>query len=204
MMHNRGQLIVFSGPSGVGKGTLLAPLLMPHGPLTMSISATSRQARPGEVDGVHYHFVSREEFLKMVADGDMLEYTEYNGNYYGTPLRFVEQQLDAGHNVILEIETKGAAQVQRLCPDALMIFVMPPSIDALIARLTRRGTETEAERAGRIAAAEGEIALADHYDFVVFNDDIESAREQLLCAISAGRLITRLNRKRIEEVLETC
>ena len=204
MMHNRGQLIVFSGPSGVGKGTLLAPLLMPHGPLTMSISATSRQARPGEVDGVHYHFVSREEFLKMVADGDMLEYTEYNGNYYGTPRCFVEQQLDAGYNVILEIETKGATQVQRLCPDALMIFVMPPSIEALIARLTRRGTETEAERAGRIAAAEGEIALADHYDFVVFNDNLEAAREQLLCAICAGRLITRLNRKRIEEVLETC
>ena len=204
MKHNRGQLIVFSGPSGVGKGTLLAPLLSPNGPLTLSISATSRQPRPGEVDGVHYHFVTREQFLRMVEGGDMLEYTEYNGNYYGTPRHFVEQQLDSGCNVILEIETKGAAQVQRLCPDALMIFIMPPSIEALIARLTRRGTETDAERAGRIACAEKEICLADHYNFVVFNDDLESARAQLMCAIHAGRLITRLNRKRIEEVLKTC
>lgn len=204
MKHNRGQLVVFSGPSGVGKGTLLAPLLMPNGPLTLSVSATSRRPRPDEVDGVHYHFVTREQFSAMVAQGEMLEYTEYNGNYYGTPRRFVEQQLDSGCNVILEIETKGAAQVHSLCPDALMIFVMPPSIDALIARLTRRGTETLPEREGRIACAEKEICLADHYDFVVFNDDLESAREQLMCAINAGRLITRLNRKRIEEVLETC
>lgn len=204
MKHNRGQLIVYSGPSGVGKGTLLAPLLLPGGPLTLSISATTRQPRPGEVDGVHYHFVSRAQFLKMVADGDMLEYTEYSGNYYGTPRRFVERQLDAGHNVVLEIETKGASQVQKLCPEALMIFVMPPSLEALADRLTVRGTETDAERVGRLAAAAEEIGLADHYDFIVFNDNIESAREQLLSAISAGRLITRLNRKRIEEVLETC
>lgn len=204
MKHSRGQLIVYSGPSGVGKGTLLAPLLAPGGPLTLSISATTRQPRPGEIDGVHYHFVSREQFLKMVADGEMLEYAEYNSNYYGTPRHFVERQLDAGHNVILEIETKGASQVQSLCPDALMIFVMPPSLRALADRLTTRGTETDAERAGRLAAAAEEIRLTDHYDFVVFNDDIESAREQLLCAISAGRLIPRLNRKRIEEVLETC
>ncbi len=204
MKHNRGQLIVYSGPSGVGKGTLLAPLLAPCGPLTLSVSATTRQPRPGEMDGVHYHFTGREQFLKMVADGDMLEYTEYNGNYYGTPRHFVERQLDAGHNVILEIETKGASQVQALCPDALMIFVMPPSLEELADRLTGRGTETGAERAGRLAAAAQEICLADHYDFVIFNDDIELAREQLLCAIGAGRLIPRLNQKRIEEVLKTC
>lgn len=204
MRHEHGQLIVYSGPSGVGKGTLLTPLLEPHGPLTLSVSATTRHPRPGEIDGVHYHFVSREQFLKMVANGEMLEYTEYNGNYYGTPRCFVEQQVRAGHNVILEIETKGASQVHNLCPDALMIFVMPPSIEALADRLEGRGTETDAERAGRLAAAAEEIRLADHYDFVVFNDDIESAREQLLCAINAGRLLTRLNRKRIEEVLETC
>ena len=204
MRHERGQLIVYSGPSGVGKGTLLAPLLTPNGPLTLSISATTRHPRPGEIDGVHYHFVRRDQFLKMVADGEMLEYTEYNGNYYGTPRCFVEQQLKAGHNIILEIETKGASQVQALCPEALMIFVMPPSLGALADRLAGRGTETGAERAGRLAAAAVEIQLADHYDFVVFNDDIDSAREQLLCAINAGRLITRLNKKRIEEVLITC
>ncbi|HWP50418.1 MAG TPA: guanylate kinase [Clostridia bacterium] len=204
MRHERGQLIVYSGPSGVGKGTLLAPLLTPSGPLTLSISATTRHPRPGEIDGVHYHFVRRDQFLKMVTDGEMLEYAEYNGNYYGTPRCFVEQQLKAGHNIILEIETKGASQVQALCPEALMIFVMPPSLGALADRLAGRGTETDAERAGRLAAAAVEIQLADHYDFVVFNDDIDSAREQLLCAINAGRLITRLNKKRIEEVLITC
>ncbi len=204
MKHERGQLIVYSGPSGVGKGTLLTPLLKPNGPLTLSVSATTRHPRPGEIDGVHYHFVNRSQFLKMVADGEMLEYTEYNGNYYGTPRCFVEQRVKDGHNVILEIETKGASQVQGLCPDALMIFVMPPSIEALADRLEGRGTESDAERVGRLAAAAEEIHLAEQYDFVIFNDDIESAREQLLCAINAGGLITRLNRKRIEEVLERC
>lgn len=204
MKHRRGQLIVYSGPSGVGKGTLLSPLLAPKGPLTLSVSATTRQPRPGEIDGVHYHFVSSPHFFKMVADGQMLEYAEYNGHYYGTPRCFVEQQLEAGHNVILEIETKGATQVHALCPDALMIFVMPPSLEELAERLEGRGTETAAERAGRLAAAAEEIRLADQYDFIVLNDDIDSAREQLLSAINAGRLIARLNRNRIEEVLKTC
>lgn len=204
MKHNRGQLIVYSGPSGVGKGTLLTPLLAPKGPLTLSVSATTRHPRPGEINGVHYHFVSREEFLKMVEEGEMLEYTEYNGNFYGTPRCFVEQQLAVGHNVVLEIETKGASQVHALCPDALMVFVMPPSLGELADRLAGRGTETDAERTGRLAAAAQEIRLADHYDFIVFNDDIALARDQLLCAINAGRLITRLNRERIEEVLKTC
>ena len=204
MKHRRGQLIVYSGPSGVGKGTLLSPLLAPKGPLTLSVSATTRQPRPGEVDGVHYHFVSSSHFLKMVADGEMLEYAEYNGHYYGTPRCFVEQQLEAGHNVILEIETKGATQVHTLCPDALMIFIMPPSLEELADRLEGRGTETDAERAGRLAAAAEEIRLADQYDFIVLNEDIDSAREQLLTAINAGRLIARLNRNRIEEVLKTC
>lgn len=134
----------------------------------------------------------------------MLEYAEYNGHYYGTPRCFVEQQLEAGHNVILEIETKGATQVHALCPDALMIFIMPPSLEELADRLEGRGTETDAERAGRLAAAAEEIRLADQYDFIVLNDDIDSAREQLLAAINAGRLIARLNRNRIEEVLKTC
>ncbi|WMJ83081.1 guanylate kinase [Oscillospiraceae bacterium LTW-04] len=202
MKHKRGQLIVYSGPSGVGKGTLLSPLLAPKGPLMLSVSATTRQPRPGEIDGVHYHFVNSQQFLKMVANGEMLEYAQYNSHYYGTPSCFVEQQLEAGRNVILEIETKGASQVHALCPDALMIFVMPPSLEELADRLEGRGTETDAERAGRLAAAAEEIRLADQYDFIVINDDIESAREQLLCAINAGGLITRLNRKRIEEVLK--
>lgn len=202
MKLERGQLIVYSGPSGVGKGTIITPLLAPNGPLTLSVSATTRTKRPGEIDGVHYHFVSREHFLKMIADGEMLEYAEYNGNYYGTPRCFVEQQLEAGHNVLLEIETKGAAQVHTICPYALMIFVMPPSFEELSQRLEGRGTENEEQRAGRLAAAAEEIKFADKYDFIVVNDDIKSARDQLLRAINAGRLVSRLNKNRIEEVLK--
>lgn len=168
----------------------------------LSVSATTRQPRPGEIDGVHYHFVNNQQFLTMVEKGEMLEYAQYNSHYYGTPNSFVERQLETGQNVILEIETKGASQVQALCPDALMIFVMPPSLEVLAHRLKGRGTETDAERAGRLAAAVEEMRLANQYDFIVINDDLESAREQLLCAVSAGGLISRLNKKRIEEVLK--
>ena len=122
-MSKRGQLVIYSGPSGVGKGTLLGPLLATEPGLVLSVSATTRAPRKGEVDGVHYHFICREEFERLIAGGEMLEYTEYNGNYYGTPKKFVEQRLDAGYHVVLEIEVDGAMQVHRLCPDALMIFV---------------------------------------------------------------------------------
>ena len=202
MTRERGQLIVYSGPSGVGKGTLLKTLLAPDGPLTLSVSATTRSPRPGEIDGIHYHFVSREQFEGMIADGEMLEYTTYNGHYFGTPKAFVDQQHDAGHNVILEIETKGASQVRKICPYALMIFVMPPSFDTLSKRLAGRGTEAEKDRVERLKAATEEVALAREYDFIIINDDVDLARKRLLCAISAGRLISRLNKDWIEEVLK--
>lgn len=203
MQTNRyGRLIVYSGPSGVGKGTVLAPLLAPGGPLTLSVSATTRAPRPGETDGVQYHFVSRAQFEQMIADDQMLEYAQYNGNYYGTPKRFVERQRAQGRDVVLEIETKGAAQVRRLCPDAVMIFLMPPSMRELSDRLRNRGTESAAQVADRLAAAGEEIKLAAQYDFVIVNDNPQIARERLLAAIGAADLLARFHQNTINEVLQ--
>lgn len=202
-MMTKGLLIIYSGPSGVGKGTILAPIIQKHsGEVTLSISATTRKPRPGELEGIHYHFVSREQFEGMINAGEMLEYAEYNGNYYGTPKKFVQQRLDEGKNVILEIETRGAAQIKKLCPEALSVFVLPPSFGALRERLLNRATETEQQVRGRIEAAKREIALAYDYDFVIINDDLESSRAELMDVIRAGRNLSRLNKKFINEVLE--
>lgn len=199
----RGNLFVYSGPSGVGKGTLLKPLI-DEGVLTLSVSATTRAPRPGETDGVEYHFVSKEEFEHMIQNGEMLEYANYSGNYYGTPKRFVEQQLESGKNVILEIEVQGAMQVHKIVPEAVMIFVVPPSLKDLRERLEGRGTESPEAIEKRLAAAAGEIGLAEEYDFVIVNDERSKAIEQLAAIIKSGGCITRLNQKKIEEVLLTC
>ena len=201
-MIEKGSLIVYSGPSGVGKGTILKALLAPVGPLVLSVSATTRAPREGEVNGREYHFVTREQFEQMVREGDMLEYAEYNGNYYGTPKSFVERQLEMGNDVILEIETKGAAQIKKLCPEAVLIFVMPPSYAELESRLVGRGTETAEQCAGRLKAALREIEAAENYDFIIVNDTVENARRQLMQAVSAGKLICRINKNKIYEVLK--
>ena len=167
-----------------------------------SSSATTRAPRAGEIDGREYHFVSREKFIDMIASGDMLEYAEYNGNYYGTPKSFVERQRELGRDVVLEIETKGAFQVKKLCPDAVMIFIMPPSYDELKSRLVNRGTETPKQISGRLSAALGEIRLAEDYDFVIINNDLEDARRQLMQAINSAGLLARLNKNMIYEVLK--
>lgn len=201
-MIKKGNLIVYSGPSGVGKGTILKPLLYPEGSLVLSISATTRAPREGEVDGREYHFVSREKFLEMIAEGDMLEYAEYNGNFYGTPKSFVERQREMGKDVVLEIETKGAFQIKELCPDAVLIFVMPPSYEVLRLRLTNRGTETAEQIRGRLETAIGEMKVAEKYDFVIVNNQLEDARRQLMQAIKSAELLARLNKNDIYEVLK--
>ena len=202
-MIRPGRLYVYSGPSGVGKGTLLAPLLC-EGLVKLSVSATTRAPRPGETDGVEYYFVTREEFEQMIQNGEMLEYACYNGNYYGTPRRFVEEELKKGTNVILEIEVQGAAKVHRLCPDAVMIFVTPPSLSELRRRLEGRATETPEVIEGRLAAAAGEIAAGEEYDFIIVNDDVSRAEGELSAAIRAGGAIRRLNQNTIKEVLSKC
>ena len=140
-MNKKGQLIVVSGPSGVGKGTVLKEYLNSRDGIAYSVSATTRQPRPGEENGIHYYFLSREEFERTAAEGGMLEYASYNGNYYGTPKAPVEQQRNQGNDVVLEIEVQGALQVKKSCPDALLIFVAPPSFEELKNRLTGRQTE---------------------------------------------------------------
>ncbi|WP_346289705.1 guanylate kinase [Sphaerothrix gracilis] len=174
-----GKLVVFTGPSGVGKGTLLRRLLDRHPELYLSTSATTRQPRPGEVDGQHYYFVDRDKFERMVAAGELLEWAEFAGNYYGTPIEPVQQQVQAGHWVVLEIELEGARQVEQSCPEALRIFILPPSLGELERRLRDRSQDSEAAIARRLQRASVEVEAADEFDIQIVNDDLETALQQL-------------------------
>lgn len=201
-MTDRGVLVVFSGPSGVGKGTLLGKVLERCQGSVYSISATTRQPRPGEVDGVNYHFITREEFEEIIAEGGMLEYAEYNGNYYGTPRRFVERQLDEGHNVILEIEVQGARRVRKDCPESVSVFVMPPTYQSLYTRLMNRGTEDSEAMKRRMQAAKEELKSASEYEYIIVNDDLELAAEQLECVLKAVKCSVKFQKRFIDEVLK--
>lgn len=173
-MKERGILTVISGFSGAGKGTLVRKLLDEYDNYSLSISMTTRKPREGEVDGVHYFFIDREQFEKNIADGKMLEHAEYVGNYYGTPREYVESQLSAGKDVILEIEYMGAFQVKKMMPEALMLFVTPPSADELYRRLKGRGTETDDVIAGRMQRAIEEADIVDKYEYILLNDDLDT------------------------------
>lgn len=186
-MNHKGALVVFSGPSGSGKGTVLARYLKDHPEAAFSVSATTRQPRPGEVDGVNYWFVTRERFREMIAQGEVLEHTQYNGNYYGSPTGPIRRELEAGRDVILEIEVDGAMQVRERFPEALLIFVMPPSFRELERRLTGRGTEGLEEIRGRLAAARREMEVAPRYDYILVNDDVDVAAARLGELIRAGK-----------------
>lgn len=187
MNHKRGALVVFSGPSGSGKGTVLAEYLKSHPEAAFSVSATTRAPRPGEVDGVNYHFVTRQRFEEMLSDGEILEHTQYNGNYYGSPAGPIRRELEAGRDVILEIEVDGAMQIRQRFPQALLIFVMPPSYAELERRLTGRGTETAEEIRGRLAAARREMKAAPNYDYILVNRRVEEAAALLGELIRAGK-----------------
>ena len=185
-LNHRGLLIVLSGPSGVGKGTVRKALFeMPEQEFVYSVSMTTRAPRPGEVDGVDYYFVSKEEFERQIAAGNLLEYAEFVGNYYGTPKDKVEEQLNQGKEVILEIEVNGAFQVREKCKDAVFIFLVPPTRRALYERLKSRGTECEERILARINKANKEFRLAHQYDYIVVNDEIYNAADRIMAIIRA-------------------
>ena len=172
------RLTVLSGPSGVGKGTVVAQLRRSVPQVWVSVSCTTRAPRPGETDGVEYHFLTREEFARMVDAGELLEHAEFAGNCYGTPRRPVAEHLAAGVPTLLEIELDGARQVRASMPDARFVFLAPPSVEELVARLSGRGTESPEAMAARMRRAEVELAAASEFDHVVVNREVvEAARE---------------------------
>lgn len=170
-----GKLFVISGSSGVGKGTVIQEFLKKHSNFKLSISCTTRKARSGEKNGIQYFFLSQEEFKTRAANNEFLEWAEFSGNFYGTNKQFVEQSLARGENLILEIDTKGALNVKKLMPEAILIFIAPPSIEELESRLRGRHTETEDAIQKRLASIKSEIENSKYYDYVVINDTVENA-----------------------------
>ncbi|USS91142.1 guanylate kinase [Fructilactobacillus carniphilus] len=188
-MTKRGMLIVLSGPSGVGKGTVRKALFEDSSvDFNYSISMTTRQPRDGEQNGVDYYFVSKTEFEDHIKNGEMLEYAKYVDNYYGTPLNYVNQQLETGHDVFLEIEVNGALQVRANCPDGIFIFLTPPDIKELRSRLVGRGTDALEVINKRIQTASKEIHMMQNYDYAVVNDKIENAVNQIKDIVRSERL----------------
>ena len=205
-MSNRGNLIVISGPSGTGKNTLVKglfrQLIEPPG-LVFSVSHTTRKPRAGEKHGVDYFFVSEKEFRATIAAGGFLEYAEVYGNLYGTSREAVEAQLQAGHDVLLDIDVQGAMNVKQALPGALLIFVLPPSFQALRDRLLKRGLDERETIERRLRIAREEVVCYSKYDYVIVNEDIERSLFELKSIISAARCTTDRRRERAEEIVKT-
>lgn len=193
-MAKKGLLIVVSGPAGSGKGTVNAKLLE-RDDFKFSVSATTRLPRPGEVDGVNYYYITHEDFEKRIALDEMLEYTSYCGNYYGTPKKEAEMVLESGKNLILEIEVDGAMQVKSKYPDAVLIMLLPPSYKVQEDRLRGRGTETEQKILERLEQTKNEVVKASEYDYIVYNRDGESDKcaEDILAIVRAEQLTSERN-----------
>lgn len=201
-MDSRGSLVIISGFSGVGKGTVMKKLLeMYPAQYALSVSATTRKPREGEQDGVHYFFKTREEFEQMISENALVEYACYCDNYYGTPRAFVEERLEKGQDVILEIEIQGALQIKKMFPETLLLFVMPPSADELSRRLIGRGTETREVIRDRLARAVRESEGIEAYDYVVVNDVPEGCAQQIHEIVQTCRCRTSRN---IEFISEIC
>lgn len=201
---SKGKLIIFSGPSGSGKDTLLQELFKRRPEIKLSISSITRPMRVGEVEGEKYHFISREEFEKRLSNDEFLEHNVYVNNYYGTPKQPVLDAIENGEDIILEIDVNGAAVVREKMPDAISIFVIPPSFSELKRRLTGRGTDSMEVIEKRLSASLGEIERAKDYDYVVTNDIIDKAVDDIIHIILANRLTTERQTNKINEVLEKC
>ena len=201
-MEQKGILIVISGFSGAGKGTLVKALLQKYDTYGLSISMTTRQPRAGEVDGREYFFVSKEKFEQVIAENGLVEYACYCDNYYGTPREYVEKQLAVGKNVILEIEIQGALKIKERFPESLLIFITPPNGDELKRRLEGRGTEDAEVIAKRLARAEEESEGIEAYDYIVINDDLEECVEEVHRLVDAARRVPIRRKELIREIRE--
>ena len=191
---SRGILFVVSAPAGCGKDTILEKALAKEINLCYSVSATTRAMRAGETEGISYYFKSKEEFEKMIADGELLEHTEYCGNYYGTPRQTVKDSLELGQNVVLKIEIEGAENVKRLIPEAVLVFILPPSMQELKRRLHKRSTEDEETIERRLKQAEKEISFAENYDYIIVNEDLDKAVQDLISFVYADFFNTNSNK----------
>jgi len=201
---SKGKLIIFSGPSGSGKDTLLAKLFERHPEIKLSISSITRPMREGEVEGQKYHFISREEFEDRLSKDEFLEHNVYVNNYYGTPKQPVFDAIEKGEDIILEIDVNGAALVREKMKDAISIFIMPPSYEELKRRLTGRGTDSIEVINQRLSAALSEIERANEYDYIVTNDIVDRAVDDILHIILANRLTLDRQKDFINEVLKKC
>lgn len=197
---NKGLLIVVSGPSGTGKGSVCTELLTQTPELAYSISATTRKPRTGEIDGQNYYFLDKATFEKMIGDGGFLEYANVYGNYYGTPLGKIEERLAAGEDILLEIDTQGALNVMKKCPEGLFIFLLPPSIGELERRIRGRGSETEDSLGKRLGAAKAEIAIGKKYNYIVVNDTVKNAVKHIKSIMIAEHCRVSRNEDKIEEL----
>lgn len=197
----KGLMLVFSGPSGVGKDTVLHELLHQCENTRLSVSATTRSPRPGETDGKDYYFVTREQFQEMIANGEMLEHAEYCGNFYGTPVGPVNEWCNMGYDVILEIEVQGGAQIKQKHPDCVSVFLLPPSLSALESRLRQRASDSEEVIQKRLESACTEILEAKHYDYLIVNDTVDHAVEQIRAILCAEKLRFGRANSNIERML---
>lgn len=201
-MQEKGILLVLSGPSGAGKGTICKYLLANNPSLKYSVSATTRAPRNGEINGQSYHFVSKDNFLDMIAQDELLEYAEVYGNYYGTPNRYVQNLLDENYDVILEIDPQGAMQIKNKFPDAIFVLILPPSLTELSDRIYKRGTDTAEVIRHRLSKAVSELKFcASKYDYLVINDEVNKASDKILAIIAAEKCRVGRNMPVVEEII---